>query len=251
MVFSNTTSNDGLVQEITFFTGLDTNAVNTKERARCINQWYYKAAILAWKSDPDWQFDDVNNAASATDGSWTFDAFAGLPRATRTMTDNVRIYALPSTALSIERVEVLRTDGNWYVVKPLEEAKIPEDFAIPEYFKTKSIPAYYNLVGSNIELFPAPDSSQVTVTAGLKVYTSREVKKFVSTDSSMEPGIPEPFHRILSLGASYDIGVAKGLENTNRLKSDVSELLNEMRDYFTSRQRHNKKSIRPPQKSLI
>ena len=251
MIFSNTTTNEGIVQDITFLTGLDTNAVSTKERARCANQWYFKAAILAWKSDPDWQFDDVNNAASATDGSWTFDAFAGLPRATRTMTDNVRIYSLPTSALSVERVEVLRTDGNWYVVRPLEEAKIPKDFSIPEYFKTKSIPTYYNLVGSNIELFPAPDASQVTVTAGLKVYVSREVKKFVSTDSSMEPGLPEPFHRILSLGASYDIAIAKGLQNASALKKEVEQLLFEMEGYYTSRSRYNKKSIRPPQRSVI
>ncbi len=251
MVFSQTTTNEGLVQDITFLTGLDTNAVNTKERARCMNRWYYKAAILAWKSDPDWQFDDVNNASSATDGSWTYDAFAGLPRATRNMSDNVRIYAMPTKALSVERVEILRSDGNWYVVKPLEEAKIPYDTAIPEYLKTKNIPAYYNLVGSNIELFPAPDSSQVTVTAGLKLYVSREIKEFVSTDGSMEPGIPEPYHRILSLGASYDIALAKGLQNASALKKEVEQLLMEMEGYYTRRSQYNKKSIRPSRRSMI
>ena len=259
MRWSESTNNTGLVQDITFLTGLDTNAVSAKERARCANRWYYKAAILAWKSDPDWQFDDVNQAASATDGNWTFDAFAGLPRATRTLTDDVRIYALPTSALSVERVEILRANSDWYPLEPIEEAKIPRYsnsegfrvFAIPEFYKTKGLPKYFNLVGSNIELFPAPATGEVTMTAGIKLYVSREIKEFVSTDTTMEPGIPEPFHRILSLGASYDIAIAKGLANARTLKAEVEQLLFEMQDYYTKRQRYNKKSIRPSRSSGI
>lgn len=260
MKWSETTNNTGIVQDITFLTGLDTNAVSAKERARCANRWYYKAAILAWKSDPDWQFDDVNLAASSTDGSWTYDAFAGLPRATRTMTDDVRIYALPTKVLSLERVEVLRANGDWIPLDPIQEAQIPRYadsegfrvFAIPEFLKVKGTPRYFNLIGSNIELFPAPSSGDITLTAGLKIYVSREIYEFTpSTDDSKEPGLPEPFHRILSLGAAYDIAIAKGLENAKVLKTELEQLLFEMQDYYTKRQRYNKKSIRPSRRSTI
>ena len=89
------------------------------------------------------------------------------------------------------------------------------------------------------------------MTAGIKLYVSREIKEFVSTDTTMEPGIPEPFHRILSLGASYDIAIAKGLENAKVLKNEVEQLLFEMQDYYTKRQRYNKKSITPTRRSMI
>lgn len=241
-------------------TGLDTNAVSTKERARLLTKWYEKAALLAWKSDPDWQFDDVNIAAGQTDGGWTYDAtFAGLPRATRNLTDDVRIYALPTNAFSIERVEIKKSDGNFYVLDPIEENKIPRfrapeggaNFAISEFLKTKGIPRYYNLVGSNIELFPAPSSSDVTTTAGLKIYVSRQVRRFVSTDSSVEPSLPEQFHELLALGASFDIAIAKGLENAKALKQQVDEGLFELQDYYSHRSRFNKKTIRPSIKSFI
>ena len=257
MRWSETTNSTGLVQDITFLTGLDTNAISAAHRARCANRWYHRAAIIAWKNDPDWQFDDgANIAAGQTDSNWTYDGtFAGLPRATRTMTDDVRIYGLPTNAFAIERVEVLRSDGNWYVVRPIMESRIPiqdyNEFAISEFYKTKAIPTYYNLVGTNIELFPAPDSSMVTLTAGLKIYVAREIDEFVGTDTTQEPSLPEAFHRVLSLGASYDIALAKGLENAKQLKAEVEQLLFEMQDYYTKRHRHNKKSITPPRKSFV
>lgn len=260
MRWSQTTTLEGLTQEITFLTGLDTNAVSDKIRARHANEWYHKAALLAWKSDPDWQFDDPNIATSQSDNSWTYDAtFVGLPRATRDMVDDTRIYRLPTNAFSVERVEVKRSDGNFYVVDPIEESKIPRtnalegaaNFAISEFYKTKGMPRYYNLVGANIELFPAPDSTQTTITAGLKIYVARTIDKFISTDSSQEPALPEQFHHILSLGASYDIAVAKGLENAKTLKARLDELFFEMQDYYTKRQRHNKKSIRPSRRSYL
>ena len=260
MRWSETTNSTGLVQDITFLTGLDTNAVSLAHRARLANMWYYRAAILAWKSDPDWQFDDPNIAVSSSDNNWTYDAtYVGLPRATRTMTDDVRIYRLPTNALSIERVEILRSDGNWYVVDPITESNIPRvnapegaaNFAISEFYKTKGIPRFYNLIGANIELFPAPDSSQVTVASGLKIYVSREIDEFVGTDTTQEPALPEPYHRILSLGASYDIALAKGLQNAAQLKKEVEQLLFEMQDFYTKRMRYHKKSITPSRKSYI
>lgn len=220
------------------------------------NTWYRRAALLAWKTDPDWQFDDSNIGAGESNQSWTYDAtFAGLPRATRTLTDDTAIYRLPTNALSIERVEVLDTNGDYYPLKPIEEAKIEmvlgSNVAVSEFFDTKGKPRYYNLVGSNVELFPAPDSGEVTTTAGIKIYVSRDVKRIDSEDDSTEPSLPTPFHRILSLGASYDIAVAKGLDSATRLKNELNELFLEMEGYYASRNRHNKKSIKPRYKSFI
>lgn len=260
MRWSQQTTKDGIVQEITFLTGLDTNAIATEDRARMANRWYQRAALLAWKNDPDWQFDDGENiAAGQSNNSWTYDStFAGLPRATRDLTDDTRIYGLPTNAFAIERVEVKRANGDWVVVKPIEESKLkrgvslPEfDAAIPEFLKTKGIPRYYNLIGTNIELFPAPDSSEITTTAGIKIYVSRNVYRFASTDDSKEPALPEQFHQILSLGASADIALAKGLENAKRLRDEAELMLFELGEYYSQRTRHNRRYIRPTTKHTI
>ena len=241
-------------------TGLDTNAVSTKERARLSTKWYEKLALMAWKLDPDWQFDDHNIATSQSDNSWTYDAtFVGLPRATRDMVDDQRIYRLPTNAFAIERVEFKRADGNFYVLDPIRESDLPRiaspegaaNFAVSEFYKTKGVPRFYNLVGSNIELFPAPSSADTTLTAGLKIYVSRQVRRFISTDSSTEPALPEQFHELIALGASFDIALAKGLQNAGALKKEIEEGMFQMQDYYTNRTRYNKRSIIPPRKSYV
>ena len=251
MIWSNTTDLNAIVQEITFLTGIDVNAISKKERSRLANRWYHRAAILAWKTDPDWQFDDANIGTSESNQSWTYDAtFAGLPRATRDLVDDQRIYRLPTNALSVERVEVMRSDGRYYEVRPIQEHNI-RDLAISTFLETKSQPRYYNLVGTNIELLPAPDAGEITLTDGIKIYVSREVEEIGAEDDSVEPSLPEPFHRILSLGASYDIAIAKGLQNVNQLKGELDQLFLEMEGYYASRQRHNKKRIMPARRSYM
>lgn len=261
MRWSQTTTKDGIVQSITFLTGIDTNAIDTKERARLSTKWYEKLALMAWKLDQDWQFDDGNISAGQTDNSWTYDStFTGLPRATRNLTDDVRIYQLPTNAFAIERVEVKKADGNFYVVDPIQESDIPRynvpetgaaQFAVSEFYKTKGMPRFYNLIGTNIELYPGPDATVVTTTAGLKIYVSRQVRRFVSTDSSIEPSLPEQFHELIAVGSAFDIAIAKNLQNAVALKKQLDEGMLELQDYYSKRNRFNKKIIRPPRKSYI
>ena len=99
-----------------------------------------------------------------------------------------------------EELKRLKNEERPKAIQAIAEARGHGDLTEnAEYHETKGLPRFYNLVGSNIELFPAPSSSEVTATAGLKIYVSREVDEFVSTDDTQEPGIPKPFHKILSL----------------------------------------------------
>ncbi len=240
MQFSDPENNNGLIQDITFLTGLDTNAISLAERTRLINRHYYLAVIEAWKADPYWEFDDPNLGSSQSNNNWTYSSMTGLPIATRDLVNNTRFYSLPTNALAIERVEVLNAQGVWQLLKPITKEEI--GVAVSEFHKPSGMPIYYNLVGTNIELIPAPSSSAVTLTGGLKAYLSREIYEFAPTDTTKEPALPEPFHRLLSLGAAYDIAMAKGLSNAQLLKIEYEQLMQKMRNFFG--RRHSEKKVR-------
>jgi hypothetical protein len=58
------------------------------------------------------------------------------------------------------------------------------------------MPQYYRLIGSTIELFPAPAAASVTAAAGLKVYFDRSSSSFVYTDTTKGFGFASEYHDI-------------------------------------------------------
>ena len=230
MVFSDTSNNSGLVQDITFLTGADTNAYAVSERTRNINRWYYKAVIEAWKHSYDWEFDDANQT--------------GFPVATANFVNSQEDYQIPTNALKILRVEVLNNSGIWNLLEPIDETQVA--VALTEFQKIDGLPRYYRVTRRNIVLYPAPDNGvSVTLSGGLRVYFLREVDEFTATDTTQEPGIVEPFHRILSIGASLDWVIAKAPEKTKILKTMVDELLEDLKGFYSSRHRNFKVIMRP------
>ena len=77
------------------------------------------------------------------------------------------------------------------------------------------------------------------------MYFDREVDEFASSDTTQEPGIAEPFHRIISLGAAYDFALAKGLQNVNLLRGEIEALLRDLAAYYSSRHGEPKTKLRP------
>lgn len=231
MQFSDVTNNTGILQDITFLTGADTNAYPNVERTRNANRWYYKAVIAAFHASADWDFDDTNQA--------------GTPINTSSLTNSTATYTLPSGALKIKRVEVLDSNSDWKVVQPIndDQIKVGKD----EFMSTDGLPLYYELeYGNTLRLYPAPDNNvSVTLTNGLRVYHLREVDEFVASDTTQEPGLAEPYHRILSLGAAYDFAIAKGKDNASVLRQELEMLMNDLKEYYAKRHDNFDTRIRP------
>ena len=230
MQFSDSSTKTGLYEDAQFLTGADTNAFPIAQFARLANRWYYKAVIAAWKAQNDWEFDDTNQT--------------GFPIATTTLVNSQPDYSLPSNALKLKRVEVKNQAGDFSIVQPLDESQVKE--ALDEFEETDGLPKFYRVTRNSIILYPAPDNGvSVTLSAGLKIYYLREVDEFTSSDTTQEPGIAEPFHRILSLGSAYDFAFAKGLPNVNTLKLEVEQLLQELKEFYSGRHENFKTRIRP------
>jgi hypothetical protein len=238
MQFSDASNLQGLIQDITFWTGMDVNTYTLKDRTRNCNRWYYDVFTKILQTEGAWEFDDTDK----TD----------LPQLTTDMVDSQEDYELPKSLgtnsytlqggatgggiLKIHRVEVKDSNGLWVKLKQFDQRDI--NVALPEFMKTAGVPRYYDFRGNSVFLKPAPASAQVTLSAGLRLYISRELYTFTDTDTTREPGFAENFHRILSLGASKDWFDAKpgsGGDRAERVERRLAELMADLLKHYGSR----------------
>lgn len=188
-VFSDTTNKLGLIQGCERQcnlgdTGISGDDQRLKEFTAFINEGQRKIWGWIFSVYSGWVYDDKNQ----TD----------LPQATCDMVNGTGKYSLPTKALTIKKVSVKNSSGNWYDLSPftLEDLK---GTPLPEWHDVNSTPNYYRLVGNTIELKPAPNYDS---TAGLKVYFDREGVDFASTDTTDTPGFASIFHELLSVYGS-------------------------------------------------
>lgn len=230
MQFSDTSDEQGLIQDITDLTGASVNEYTLKARTRSINEWSRKVLAKILTSQDEWDFDDSNH----TD----------LPILTTNIVSGQRDYGLPLSSegmLQIKSVEV--SDGSkFYLAKPIDKAEqnvaVSND-SIDEFYD-KSEPKYDLQYGS-LFIYPKPDAN---VTAGLKVWINRDISPFVSTDTTKVPGFDPVFHRILSYGAAYDWALAKGGQNVKLLFDTTMDLMNQLGDYYSKKQDDRQNSLK-------
>ena len=162
-------------------------------------------------------------------------------------------YSLPSTAQKLERVEVKDQFGDYQIVLPIDKSQI-EDIAMSEYYQDAGMPIYYDIVGRSLLLYPKPGSGYVTLSAGLKIYVSRDIVQFNSTATGTEPGFAINFHRILPIGACLDYAVGKKMfDSVNALKFLQEETKKDMEEFYSRRHRDPdaKARIHPSNETFI
>jgi len=229
MQYNNTTSQSGMVQMCEDMLGMNYGDIsgNTKRLqrfTRFMNDRYGFLANRIWKASADWQFDDSNQAT--------------LPDATTDLVADQQDYELPSTAQKVERVEIKNQDGDYVVVRPFDEAQVPNT-AMSEWYETAATPIYYDIKGRSLLLYPKPGTGYVTLTEGLKVYVSRDIVKFNSTATTQEPGFANNFHRAVPLGACIDYSVGKSMDGI--VKNCIylyNETIKDLEEFYARRHRN-------------
>ena len=226
MIFSNSTTKAGLVEDIDFLVGTDSTSYPIEQKTRNINRKYDEVVSLILQSDGKWKWDDTNNAAQ--------------PSTSITMTENTSAVAIPDTTyLTISRVEVKDINGNYLLLTPINESEIPQ--AKTEFLKTAGTPIYYEKVGAFLNLYPKPTAGSVTLASGLKVYYQRDASYFATTDTTKVPGFAAPFHRILSLGGALDYAIANGMNGKiNILSPLIQKMEQDLQTFYSSRERDSK-----------
>lgn len=220
MVFSDTSTNQGLIQDITFLLGIDTNAYPIQDRTRNINARFSMVWSMIFESYGGWQFIDDN----------TSDASTGVPYTDTNLVSGTGLYALPSAAITVNGVEIL-VNSSWKRLKAMTNEQLM-DAGGDSVFGTNSTPAYYMIQGDVVRLLPIPNTS---TTSGLRVYFDQDISTFAYTDTTKVPGFASPFHRMLSVGAALDYAIARGVNK----KADLQNLWNDyelrLRKFYSKR----------------
>lgn len=159
---------------------------------------------LIMKSDTRWQWDDTNHP--------------DYPIYTETMVDDQHDYQLETEHIKILRVGVANADGDISWLTPID----PRDAEMPleEIYDTKGMPRFYDKRANSIFLYPAPSSTDTTLSEGLKLWAQRTGDVFSSNDITQTPGFPSLFHQAVadyaSWGYAEDNGMADKAERLAR-----------------------------------
>lgn len=213
---------NSIYHDTLFITGISTTSqFPLVDFERSANHWYRKTNNWIRKaSGIKWKFDDRN---------WTT-----IASTTSDLTAGTQNYEIPANIRSIERIEILDDEGTYQLIKPIDKTKIKT--AVDEFFEIDGFPAYYELEGKFIKLYPAPASEDITTSAGIKYHFTRDVSQFSMTNTATEPGFDNHFHRIISFGCGYDYCVANGIEDRQtRIMNEIKELREELNYFYGSR----------------
>lgn len=197
MQFYDATTQQGICQEIDRLCDTSDTTYSRLAKTARVNQALEEVVSWIITADGTWQFDDKN--------------FTTLPRGTANLSEGVAQYSFASDYLDIDAVEVLDTSGRWHKLKPLDP-QVLGDRSWDEYFNNtssanqKGFPEYYDKNADGIVLAPAPTSTALTLTNGLRVTFQRTGSLFTATsattDDSTQPGFSSPFHVILAYMAA-------------------------------------------------
>lgn len=200
---------------VTFRTGASTTDYSAANRLISTNRWLHKVITMILTAKDSWDFDDLNNTDYAS--------------ATTNLVANQQDYTFPASLklIQIKRAEVTYDGSNWQRLTFFDNNDVnnPTDATSVGNTFTTSKP-YADLDSNSIKLYPIPTAN---VTAGLKIWFSREGNEFTSgevTTGTKEPGFDEPFHIMIGLGMCYDYFASKP-----NLRDRAVDTLNELLDY--------------------
>lgn len=245
MEFNPSSGSQGLINDITFWTGATTTEYSLADRTRNLNTWYHKVITMILNAIDEWDFDDPNHSNKH-------------PIITRALVANRRDYVF-STALwsliateggsagsnaAIKPLKIKRVDICWdgtgnvcYKAEPVDTSEmglgLGNDTEIDGRF-SKTEPKY-DLDGNAINIYPRASSANVDNSGVLRVEFVREIDEFTTSDTTQEPGFDEPFHRMLSIGTSLDYAIKHGLPNKNDLMALLVDYEERLKKYYGSK----------------
>lgn len=170
-------------------------------------------------ADDRWEFDDTNQ----TD----------LPIATTALVSGQKDYSLATSHISIDRVEVLDSSNNWWLLKPIDQHDVRYQ-ALGSYYVTNGRPLEYDKLANSVFLYPTPNYS---LSAALKVYFTRPPVAFISSDTTALPGFNQLFHDLIPLWISYEFALANGKSNAPNLFAEIQRKEQALYDFYGQRSR--------------
>lgn len=233
MVYSDSSTEDGIVQEIDRICGTTATVYTLKAKTARVNQALDRFFYLALLGDGLWQFDDTNQTT--------------LPIGTSDLVSGQLDYSFASDLLMISKVLIKDPAGNWAELPQLDQNQSRAlGIYAPPISNPGGTPSAYDILGNSLLLDPIPNYAS---TGGLKVVFKRNASKFVSTDTTKVPGIPSLFHNYLCRYAALQWAIEKRLVFKNDLAQliQVDELA--IQDFLANRNKATPGNINPKYRS--
>ncbi len=231
--FSDTTNKNGIIQHLERTLGFNDGDIsgNTTRLAQFtsdVNLALDNVHAIIFKAGGTWDFDDTNH----TD----------YPIITANTVSGQRDYSFTTDSssniiLDIHKVMIKTSaDGEYKTIKPVDMQSVDQDTDTYASDATGS-PVTYDKTANGIFLDPIPDTS---VTAGLRVYISREGSYFATSDTTKKAGFNGLFHKYLVLHAAYNYAVIKDISTAKAIGDQMILMEREIADSYGRRSRDEK-----------
>lgn len=205
MVFNDTTTSQGIVQDTYFEVNADATTYPIADLTRNANAALDNVVTLILGADQRWQFDSTNS----TD----------LPIGTTDIVSGQQDYSFDEEYLVIKSIEIADASGKWTRLIPIDNMSLDEREALSGFETVNGTPMYYDKMGDSILLYPAPNYNY---TAGLRAYFQRKIDYFVASDTIKEPGFAKHLHKYIPLYCAYVYACAKDLVKQSVLKQRLA-----------------------------
>lgn len=192
------------------------------------------------------------------DGTWQYDDtnYTTLPRGIGNLVEGQVQYSFAAEYLDITEIDVLDQNGVYRRLEPLDPTQL-EGLSPEEYFGVsagtiiKSRPLYYDKLGDTIFLYPAPTSTAVTLTSGLRVWFKRTAQLFIpvatTAADTTEPGIPSTFHVVIAYMMALPYCMAYKPARVGLYSQKIQQLKAALFEYYALREK-DKRNIMTPKK---
>ena len=241
MEFSNTTTNQGIVEQTRSFMRVDSTQWPVAKIVASANNYLDILTGYAIGADKRFQWDDTNHTK--------------LPEGTTNLVASQSDYSFltdeqGNTILTLVRMEILGTTGgtDWRQLLPIDESDYYNE-SINRLQVTAGVSTHYDKIADNIvRLYPKPNTA---VTAGLKFYFQRTPSYFVAADTSKSPGVAPILHRGFVIAAAYDGALTLGLNNLQALSVEMVKEEKRMKEYFANRKNDERNIMTMKQISFV
>jgi hypothetical protein len=220
MQFSDTSTNQGIIQDISFLLGVDLNNYLISDRTRNINERFRMVWQMIFESYGGWKWqDDNSNSNPYTD----VDVDSG-----------VATGALPTGALTIREAQIKDSNGVYHQIQCITEQEYFDMGGDSRWNQaTAGQPQYLLPYEDTWRLLPAPN---YTLSGALRIYFDADISTFAASDTTKVPGFASPFHRMLSIGASLDYALSRKMQDkVVYLQNLWNDYEKRLRDFYSKR----------------
>jgi hypothetical protein len=231
MVFSNTSTGTGIVEQVRALMRVDSSQWPTSKIVASCNNYLDEVMVFLLNNDKRFNPDDANHTK--------------LPSGTTNLVANQTDYSFltdeqGNRILALTRIEVKDSEGKWTKLEELDE--MSEPLALDTVIVSGEPTGYYKIADNVIRLNRIPEAS---VTAGLKFYFLRAPSYFAATDTTKEPGVPAILHRGFVVSSAYDGALTLGLQNLQPLSVELQREKAKLVEYVSSRNSDVPRKITP------